>query len=80
METGKPAVTIKFYDDGTFQVFNEVKKNGRLQQILVDETLPEELGPTFKDRTIHNAQGFSVVYLRSNPRWVCINGKWYYIP
>lgn len=68
-------------------IFNiQVLDNGEL--ILTDangKTLREldanKLGESLSGRTIRKTTTLpTITVLESNPRWVCIGGRWYYIP
>ena len=65
---------IHVLDDGTYEFYDKDDKK-------FDLLRPEEVGEKFKGQVIETAKVFpSFTYMKSNPRWVCVLGHWYYIP
>lgn len=69
------AFTIKVLENGECEVF-DAGGSKKLKELT-----PLELGESMTGKTINKVADLpKMTYMRSNPGWVCIGGKWYYIP
>ena len=63
---------IKISENGEFSVTDACGEK-------LSELSPEELGKSLIGREIKDARSINITFLSSNPRWICIGGRWYRI-
>lgn len=74
MRTEKVICTIQVLEEGAIVITNQ---NGETLKELTPMMLAESLqGREIKKATVLP----QITVLESNPSWVCIGGRWYYIP